>query len=68
MALTGKKKRFFDEYIIDRNGARAAAAAGYAPGNAKQRAYKLYAMRTSPLPSRNGTNGSTRKRPPSATR
>lgn len=41
MALTGKKKRFFDEYIIDRNGARAAVAAGYAPGSAKQRAYKL---------------------------
>ena len=41
MALTGKKKRFFDEYIIDRNGARAATAAGYAPGSAKQRAYKL---------------------------
>ncbi len=39
--LMGKKKRFFDEYIIDRNGARAAVAAGYAPGSAKQRAYKL---------------------------
>lgn len=39
--LTGKKKRFFEEYIIDRNGTRAAIAAGYAEKSAKQRAYKL---------------------------
>lgn len=41
MALTGKKKRFFEEYIIDRNGARAAIAAGYSEAYAKQRAYAL---------------------------
>lgn len=39
--LTGRKKQFFDEYIIDRNGTRAAIAAGYAEKSAKQRAYKL---------------------------
>lgn len=36
-----KRELFCREYVIDRNGARAAAAAGFGPGGAKQRAYLL---------------------------
>lgn len=36
-----KRERFCHEYVIDRNGARAAIAAGFAPTGAKNRAYLL---------------------------
>jgi len=39
--LTLKEQRFVDEYLIDGNGARAIAAAGYSQSNAYQAAFKL---------------------------
>jgi phage terminase small subunit len=39
--LTPKEARFVAEYLIDGNGTRAAAAAGYSEGNAAKQAYQL---------------------------
>lgn len=39
--MTDKLKRFCDEYLIDLNGAAAAARAGYSESTAKQKAYEL---------------------------
>jgi phage terminase small subunit len=41
VALTGKRRRFVDEYLVDLNGAQAAIRAGFAKGSAKQTADKL---------------------------
>ncbi len=41
MALTDKRRRFVDEYLVDLCGAQAAIRAGYAPGRAKQTADDL---------------------------
>ena len=41
MELTSKQKRFIDEYMVDRNGAAAAARAGYSTRCAKEAAYEL---------------------------
>ena len=39
--LTPKQAHFIAEYLKDNNGTRAALAAGYAAGNARQQAYQL---------------------------
>lgn len=41
MALTGRKKRFAEEYLIDLFAAKAARRAGYAPEFTVRQAYKL---------------------------
>jgi phage terminase small subunit len=38
--LTGKQKRFCEEYIFDFNGTRAAIAAGYSENTAAEKAYE----------------------------
>jgi phage terminase small subunit len=38
MALTAKRRRFVDEYLVDLNGAQAAIRAGYSPRSARQQA------------------------------
>ena len=40
-ALRGKEERFCQEYVIDYNGTKAAIRAGYNPGDAANRAYRL---------------------------
>lgn len=44
MALTKKKKRFADEYLIDLNGAQAAIRAGYSAATARAIACNLLAL------------------------
>lgn len=39
--LTERRQRFIDEYILCLNGTKAARLAGYAPGSARQEAYRL---------------------------
>lgn len=41
MALNARQSRFADEFMIDRNAARAYVRAGYSPNGAKQSAKKL---------------------------
>ena len=43
MSLTGKQKRFCEEYIIDLNGTKAAIRAGYAPNSANEQAARMLA-------------------------
>jgi phage terminase small subunit len=44
MALTQRQARFVQEYHLCHNGARAAVAAGYAPGSAKVAASRLLTL------------------------
>lgn len=41
MALTAKKRRFVDEYLVDLNGTQAAIRTGYKPTRARQTAERL---------------------------
>ena len=41
MALTGRRKRFVEEYLVDLFGSKAARRAGFAPEFAARQAYKL---------------------------
>ena len=43
--MTPRHERFVQEYLIDRNGAAAAARAGYSPHTARQIAYELLTRR-----------------------
>jgi len=41
MALTLKRQRFVDEYLVDLNATQAAIRAGYAAGSARQNAHRM---------------------------
>lgn len=43
--ITGRQKRFAEEYVLDHNGAAAAVRAGYAPASAKVTACRLLNQR-----------------------
>jgi phage terminase small subunit len=57
--LPPKRQRFVDEYLVDHNGAQAAARAGYSPVSAKVTASRLLTDANAVRPFRPGS----RRRP-----